>query len=53
LVKKGDYMKKNNEEFTLYDLRVEVVKGKKKFVCNHKVGRIYLSLLVKPSLFML
>ncbi len=31
-------MKKNNEEFTLYDLRVEVIKGKKEFVCNHKIG---------------
>ena len=31
-------MKENNEEFTLYDLKVEVIKGKKKFVCNHKVG---------------
>lgn len=31
-------MKKINDEFTLYDLRVEVIKGKRKFVCNHKVG---------------
>lgn len=31
-------MKKINDKFTLYDLRVEVIKGKGKFVCNHKVG---------------
>lgn len=30
--------KKFNDEFSLYDLRVEVVKGEKPFVCNHKVG---------------
>ena len=29
---------KFNDEFTLYDLRVEVVKSHKEFVCNHKVG---------------
>lgn len=33
-----DYMKNNNGTFTLYDLRVEVIKGKKRFVCNHTVG---------------
>lgn len=26
------------DEFELYDLRVEVVKGRGKFVCNHKIG---------------
>lgn len=36
-------MLKNNSknptgQFTLYDLRVEVVGNEKKFVCNHKVG---------------
>lgn len=31
-------MTKNNGKFTLYDLRVEVIKGKEKFVCNHRVG---------------
>lgn len=31
-------MKKNKGEFILYDLKVEVIKGKKKFVCNHKIG---------------
>lgn len=31
-------MKKQNEEFTLYDLRVEVIKGDKPFVCHHKEG---------------
>lgn len=31
-------MKKINDKFILYDLKVEVIKGKKKFVCNHKVG---------------
>lgn len=39
---KGNIMKnrnkKINDEFTLYDLRVEVIKGSGKFVCNHKVG---------------
>lgn len=30
--------KKINDEFTLYDLRVEVIEGNKPFVCNHKVG---------------
>ena len=29
---------KINDEFTLYDLKVEVVKGEQEFVCNHKVG---------------
>jgi uncharacterized repeat protein (TIGR04076 family) len=27
-----------NDEFSLYDLRVEVVEGRGKMVCNHKVG---------------
>lgn len=27
-----------SEEFTLYDLRVEVIKGDKPFVCHHKEG---------------
>ncbi len=31
-------MKNNNDEFVLYDLKIEVIKGKKKFVCNHKIG---------------
>lgn len=31
-------MRKRNDEFVLYDLRVEVVKGRGKFVCNHKIG---------------
>lgn len=31
-------MEKDNEEFILYDLRVEVVKGNRRFVCSHKVG---------------
>lgn len=31
-------VKKQNDEFELYDLRVKVVKGRGKFVCNHKVG---------------
>ncbi len=31
-------MKKNNQEFTLYDLKIEVMKRKKKFVCSHKAG---------------
>ncbi len=26
------------DEFSLYDLRVGVIKGKREFVCNHKVG---------------
>lgn len=31
----------NNDKFTLYDLRVEVVGGRGKFVCNHKVGEYF------------
>lgn len=27
-----------SDEFTLYDLRVEVVQGDRPMVCNHKVG---------------
>ena len=27
-----------SDEFTLYDLKVEVVEGRGDFVCNHKVG---------------
>ena len=27
-----------DDEFTLYDLRVEVVEGDKPMVCNHRVG---------------
>jgi len=29
---------KDNEEFSLYDLRVEVVGGPQPMVCDHKVG---------------
>lgn len=31
-----------NESFKLYDLKVEVIKGKRKFVCSHKVGDYFL-----------
>ena len=31
-------MKKAKDKFELYDLRVEVIKGRGKFVCSHKVG---------------
>lgn len=32
-------MNRKNDNFTLFDLKVEVVKkGNKKFVCNHKAG---------------
>lgn len=31
-------IKKINDKFTLYDLRVEIVKTKKPFVCSHKEG---------------
>jgi uncharacterized repeat protein (TIGR04076 family) len=31
-------LSKNRDEFSLYNLRVEVVRGKGEFVCNHKVG---------------
>lgn len=31
-------MKKINDKFVLYDLKVEVVKPRGKMVCNHKVG---------------
>ncbi len=27
-----------SDEFTLYDLRVEVVKGEREMVCDHRVG---------------
>ena len=27
-----------SDEFTLYDLRVEVIAGKRPMICNHKVG---------------
>lgn len=30
--------RKTDEEFILYDLRVDVVASPKKMVCNHKVG---------------
>lgn len=29
---------KKSDEFVLYDLRIEVIKGRGKFVCHHKVG---------------
>lgn len=29
---------KRDDNFYLYDLRIEVVKNKKKMICNHKVG---------------
>lgn len=31
-------MTEHSDEFILYDLRVEVVAGKGKMMCNHKVG---------------
>lgn len=31
-------MKKINDKFTLYDLKVEIVKDSKPFVCSHKEG---------------
>ncbi len=31
-----------NDEFTLYDLKVEVVQGDKPMVCNHQVGDHFL-----------
>lgn len=31
-------MRRTNDQFTLYDLRIEVVKTKKPFVCSHKEG---------------
>lgn len=30
-----------SEEFTLYDLRVEVVEGPREMVCNHPVGSYF------------
>jgi uncharacterized repeat protein (TIGR04076 family) len=36
--RKSNSSKLNQNGFYLYDLRVEVLKGKKKFVCNHVVG---------------
>lgn len=33
---------KQEETFTLYDLKVEVVAGDKPFVCSHKVGDYFL-----------
>lgn len=33
---KGNFMK--NDTFTLYNLRVEIVKGKEDFVCSHHIG---------------
>lgn len=30
--------KSNDDSFFLYDLKVEVIKGKGKMICNHKVG---------------
>ena len=29
------------DQFTLYDLRVEVVKGRGEMVCNHKIGDFF------------
>ena len=34
-------MKKINDKFELYDLKVTTVKGKKKFVCSHKEGEYF------------
>jgi uncharacterized repeat protein (TIGR04076 family) len=31
-------MKKINDEFELYDLKVEVIKGNKRMICSHKAG---------------
>ena len=31
-------MEKPGDEFTLYDLRVEVVRCRSEMVCNHKIG---------------
>jgi uncharacterized repeat protein (TIGR04076 family) len=31
-------MNEPSDTFTLYDLRVEVVAGRRKMVCNHRVG---------------
>ncbi|MFK7831619.1 MAG: TIGR04076 family protein [Congregibacter sp.] len=30
-----------DEQFTLYDLRVEVIEGDKPFVCNHELGSAF------------
>ena len=31
-----------NDEFTLYDLKVEVTRGEKPFVCSHREGDAFL-----------
>ena len=31
-------MSQGSDEFTLYDLRVEVIQGTQEMVCNHQVG---------------
>lgn len=33
-----DTASKSDDEFELYDLRIEVVKGGGRFVCSHKLG---------------
>lgn len=35
-------MKKQNDEFSLYDLKVEIIKGDKPFVCGHHEGDYFL-----------
>ena len=35
-------MKKNDDFFTLYNLKVRVMKGRKALICNHKVGDYFL-----------
>ena len=40
----GEIMKKKkiiNDQFKLYDLRVEIIKTEKKFVCSHKEGEYF------------
>lgn len=34
-------MKEINDEFTLYDLKIEIIKGEKDFVCSHKEGDFF------------
>ncbi len=35
------FMKDNSDQFTLYDLRIDVVEGNQPMVCNHRLGTAF------------
>jgi uncharacterized repeat protein (TIGR04076 family) len=40
-VREGNAMTESTDEFTLWDLRVEVIAGDREMVCNHKEGDFF------------